>query len=156
MQDERTEAERRARTIPASLIVRPNRAGEPVWSAVWRDSGKRSMNRTVGKAWLMARPPLRNPFIEGSEGRERKNEPQAQEAWRRSWEKRPGRPKDGTLDERKAIAAARDLVVEREAELLRQDREQEGAPATFGQLADLWLEERRAEVEDQGLKRSTY
>lgn len=155
MQDHRIEAARRAEKIPAALIVRPNRAGEPVWSATWRDSGKRRMNRTVGKAWLMARPPLKNPFIEGSAGREKKDEPQAQESWRINWERRPGRPKDGALDGRRAQAVARDLVLAREVEIDTENEAQAGGPKTFGEVADAWLAEKAAEVQDGHLKPST-
>lgn len=156
MQDQRTEAEKRAEKISTSLIVRRNTAREPVWSAVWRDSGKRSMMRTVGKAWLQERPPRKNPFVEDDDGREIKDESPTQSRWRVDWEKRPGRPKQAMLDERRAMAAARDLVVDRELELLREQRAQSGAPSRFGQLADLWLEEREAEVQDGALKGSTY
>lgn len=149
------EAARRAESIPASLIVRPNRSGQPVWSAVWRDSGKRSMNRTIGKAWLRPRPPLRNPFIEGSEGRESKDEPRGQASWRHRWEKRPGRPKDGALDERRAQAEARALVLAREVEIEREREAQEGGPRTFAEVADAWLMEKAAEAQDGALKAST-
>jgi integrase len=154
VQEERKEAERRAEKIPASLVVRENRKGQPVWSATWRDSTRRSVNRTVGAAWLDALPVDENVFIRREQERQRKAH--HRERWRRSWKKRAGRPRAGFLDERRAQVAARELVVERELELLRQEREQEGAPATFGQLGDLWLAERRAEVADEALKASTY
>jgi hypothetical protein len=154
VQEQRREAERRAGKIPAALIVRENRKGQPIWSATWRDSTRKAVNRTVGAAWLDPLPVDENVFIRREQ--ERQRAAHHRESWRRSWAKRPGRPRGGALDERRAHVAARELVVERELELLRHEREQEGAPATFAQLADLWLAERRAEVADEGLKASTY
>jgi len=137
-----------------SLVVRPNRAGEPIWLATWRDSRKRPVMRTIGAAWLSPLPADGNVFVRREQ--ERQRQAHHRERWRRQWTKREGRAKDGTLDDRKAQAAARDLVVERELELLREAQEAAGGPRTFGELVDLWLDERQAEVQDRELKASTY
>jgi integrase len=155
MQDQSMQARKRAEAISVALTVKTNTAGDPVWWATWRDSTRRRMMRSIGRAHLQARPPRKNPFRPEEGGREVEHESRTQERWRMNWERRAGRPKAGTLDERKAHAAAHELVVERELELLRAQREQEGAPSTFGAAADAWLEERRAEVADEALKRST-
>lgn len=142
------------------LNVRVNRQGQPVWLAVWRDSQRQSVNRTVGLARLLRLPARANPFIEGSEGREVSATERKSERWRQDWQ--PTRKRmPGTLDVAQAYDVAAELVAEREQEI-EQARalEAEGQAAlarvpTFGEVAFDWLAEREQDAADGHLKLST-
>lgn len=154
-------------TIPVALTVGTNTAGYPIWYATWRDSSLRPMYRTVGRAHLRRRARRRNPRKPREQGlpltityEERRRALETagfkrRERWRVVWEAAPGRAKAGTYDLRAAQARAREMVHEREAEIENLRRMFDGSPKTFGRIADLWLEERWADVADGHAKRST-
>lgn len=157
MHDEGTDAKGRAEAISVALTVRSNTAGEPVWYAVWRDSGKHRVMRTVGPAWLVPVAQDNNVFVAKHEARERAKH--VREGWRQAWQPRTGKGKaaSGALDERQAIVKARALVLAREVERddVRARIGRANDPRTFGALAQAWLAVKRAEVRDGDLKRST-
>lgn len=150
---ERWTAQERASEIVPALVVRANRKGEPVWSATWRDSEGKAVNRTVGPAHLIARQRHRP-------GPERDRERRARsERWRQSWKPAPGQPSPGRLKVGQAHAEAAGLVLAREQELDETERGQERrrrrAPVVFGTLAQRYLALKEAEHADGLLKRST-
>lgn len=163
MQKERSDAEARAEGLRVSLAVRKNRAGDPVWYACWRDVGGRSFMRTVGPAWLTPITKDPNGFIRKARDDERAK--YVAEKWRMSWEVRGTRAEDdktekrrrGAMTDREARKRADELVILRELEredlLDRVARSKD--PRTFADLADRWLDEKRAEVRDGQLKPSS-
>jgi integrase len=102
---------------PYNLIVRSGKGGEPYWEAKWRVGG-RQVKRRLGRAWLV-------PDSGGG------------------WTRRPGRPRDGALDERGAHARAVhaiDKAGEEFAERLRRERQATERPVTVRDLGHEWLE----------------
>jgi integrase len=156
LQVQDTSVKKRADKLSVALIVRPNTKREPVWSAVWRDSTKTRCMKTVGPAHLRARPPRKNPFKPEAGGREVTHESKTAAGWTLNWERKPGRAPEGRFDERAAMVRARELVLAREVELEREQREATGAPTRFDALVAEWLTEREAEVKDGTLKASTF
>jgi hypothetical protein len=103
--------------VPYSLIVRSWKGGEPYWETKWRVDG-RQVKRRLGRAWS----------VRNSGG---------------GWTRRPGRPRDGALDERAAHARsvqAIDHVGEEVAERLWREREAAERPVTVRDLGREWLE----------------
>lgn len=156
-QVERATKRARGLTTPR-LVVRKNKAG-PAWDASWRDSTRKPRMRRIGPAWVELRPPVPNPFVDGSQGRDTSSEPPLQESWRRTWQVRKGRPRDGELKPEAALARAAELVLGVELEIevaaVSHERAARGAPITVGQVADAWLREREYDLADKALKAST-
>jgi integrase len=149
-------ADRRANGISGVLVVKTTRTGAVRWWGSWRDSGGRTVLRTLGAAHLTPWPYSENVFIRKEE--ERTRAAQHRESWRRSWRRAKGRPGDGMLDERAAAEALRVAILAREqevdAEQEAQEVEAQGGPVLFGQVADEWITE-RADDDEDALKGST-
>jgi integrase len=100
-----------------NLVVRAGKRGEPYYEAKWRQPGGTQLKRRLGLAWLVS---------DGARG----------------WQRRPGRVRDGFLDERAAHARANVVIEAAEQELAeRARRESEAAerPVTVRDLAHEWL-----------------
>lgn len=138
-----------AARINGSLIIRKRQAG-PVWYAKWRDSTRTQQLKKLGSAWLSPID-VENPFMEGAEA---SNGGPRQESWRKDWEQRQGRCPATHLTARDASALMLDHIAGREREIVEQGLDQVDAKQ-FSDVVDSWLQERRNDVEDQHLKKST-
>ncbi len=103
-----------------NLIVRSAKGGDPHYEAKWRLGG-RQFKRRLGPAWLVS---------DGAGG----------------WTRRPGRVRDGSLDERAAHAQAVAAIASVEDEFAERKRlayEAANRPVTVRDLAGEWLEWQR-------------
>lgn len=155
MQAQSTDIKKRADRISVALTVKPNTGGQPIWWAVWRDSDRRRMMRTIGSAHLRERPARRNPFKPEAGGRDTKHESVTAARWRIDWERKPGRAPERAYDERAALARGRELVQAREVEIEQEKEAEQGGPKLFGDAADAWLVTKAEEVQDGTLKPSS-
>lgn len=109
---------RRSPALPAAALVIREHDGQPFYEAKFRHSG-RQVKRRLGPAWLI---------------RERDSA---------RWVPRPGRVRDGFLDERRAHVAAADVVlkyVTETAEVERIEEERRSRGVTFREVAHAYLE----------------
>lgn len=144
--------EARAETIEGSLVVRRRKSG-PVWYGFWRDSTQTQQSKKIGLAWLIERT-VENPFlVDVANG----SEAPRKEAWRARWEARRGRPQNGCVSHTEAVLELRERILAREIEI-DEIGAQAGKPTSKTLCCDVidsWLAERRRDVEDGHLKRST-
>jgi integrase len=139
---------RKEATPKGALVIVPSKDGSAFhWEAKWRYGG-RQIKRRLGRAYVAPR----DTPVEPSDG-------ERVESWRLSYALRRGRPSYEYLrpeEAQRAMDAAIRAYAEDIAEAERL--EAAGLPAgsvTFGQLADAWIADRRAEVKDGDLKAST-
>ena len=100
-----------------NLVVRAGKRGEPYYEVKWRRPDGTQLKRRLGPAWLV------------SDGE-------------RGWQRRPGRVRDGFLDDRAAHARANVVIESTEQELedrARREREAEERPVTVRDLAHEWI-----------------
>jgi integrase len=155
MPDKPSPAEKRTEALKASLVVRTNTAGQPIWYASWRDARGKNVMRTVGPAWLVRT----NVFIAHHDAQHRAKP--ASGSWRTKWVERGDGKREklakGALDHGQATIRARELILAREQERddLHARIARAGDPRSFAALVHKWLDEKRSEVADGTLRPNT-